>query len=71
MLFVKLYRYADITWLTPWRRIILEKLIAAQTVKKFPALAILNPKVYYRVDKGQSPVLRQMNSVHNLIPYYF
>ena len=36
--------------LTPWSRVLLEKLTGLQLVKKFPAF-LCNPKVHYRTHK--------------------
>jgi hypothetical protein len=42
--------------LTPWCRILLEKLIATQLVKKYPAF-LRNPKAHYRVHKSRHRIL--------------
>jgi hypothetical protein len=55
--------------LTPWCRILFEKLIVTQLVKKYPAF-LWNPKVHHRGHKSQplDPILSQPNPVRPIDP---
>jgi hypothetical protein len=54
----------------PRCRILFEKLIVTQFVKKYPAL-LWNPKVHYRVPTSPplDPILSQLNPVRPIDPY--
>jgi len=56
--------------LTPWRRVLFEKLSVAQLVKKF--LPFMEPKIslLYSQDRPLDSVFFQMNPVHKIVQYF-
>jgi len=63
---------SSVTCVTPWSRILLEKMIVAQLIKKLPHL-LLKPYVHYRYHKTfpLDPLLSQVNQFHVLGPCFF
>jgi hypothetical protein len=64
------FTYSVTHSLTPWCRILFEKLTVTQLVKKYPAF-LWNPKVHYCVHTSLllDPILSQLNPVHPINPY--
>jgi hypothetical protein len=56
---------------TPWNRVLLEKLTVTQLLKKFPAFYGI-PKLHYCVQKNLPlvPILSAMYPTHNFPPYF-
>jgi hypothetical protein len=51
-------------WMTPWRRVFLEKLIVLQLVKKKIPRNLWNQKVYFRVHRCLIVYVSQINPIH-------
>ena len=73
---MKSFTYELLTYLftyllTPWSRVLLEKLTGFQLVKKFPCI-LCNPKVYYHIHNCPPPVpiLSQFDLVHTSTSYF-
>jgi len=61
----------EVSLLTPWSRVFLEKLTGLQLLKKFP-LFYGTPKVHYRIHKWPppDPILSQLDPVHTLTSHF-